>query len=137
MSRPPITCHVLDTTTGRPAASIPVTLTLLSTSSSSSNYNSNSNPSFTATTNADGRVTGWAAQSHTASLEELFASGRDQNKGEMSWALRFQIDEFYEERGAVPFFPEVEIRFVVRSREEHYHVPLLVGPFSYTTYRGS
>lgn len=133
MSRPPITCHVLDTTTGRPAASIPVTLSLLPLS----NASSNGSPSFSATTNADGRVTGWAAQSHSASLEELFARGKDGDDGETCWVLRFQIRELYEGRGVVSFFPEVEIRFVVRSREEHYHVPLLVGPFSYTTYRGS
>ncbi|GME32450.1 5-hydroxyisourate hydrolase [Neofusicoccum parvum] len=132
--RPPITCHVLDTTTGRPAAAIPVTLTLLSPYGPST--------PLSATTNGDGRVTGWTAPAgDSTTLEEIFENSKaHEARGEdaqMVWALRFETRAFWEQRGVQAFFPEVEIKFVVRGREEHYHVPLLLGPFNYTTYRGS
>jgi 5-hydroxyisourate hydrolase len=37
----------------------------------------------------------------------------------------------------VPFFPEVKIAFTVRDPDEHFHLPLLLSPFGYTTYRGA
>ncbi|KAF2502661.1 Hydroxyisourate hydrolase [Lophium mytilinum] len=125
--RPPITCHVLDTTVGRPGANIPVTLTLVSPSSTAS-------ASFTSITNSDGRVTAWkpASDSHTSDLASVF-----QEPTEQVWALIFDTLEYFKEKGVDAFFPEVEIKFVVRSKEEHYHVPVLLGPFGYTTYRGS
>ncbi|KAK8158023.1 hypothetical protein BKA80DRAFT_207371 [Phyllosticta citrichinensis] len=115
--RPPITCHVLDTTTGRPAAGLPVTLSLLSPSSKSLQ--------LSATTNGDGRVAA-TQQQH-----------QQEAKDELVFALRFETRAYWESRGVAAFFPEVEVRFVVRARDEHYHVPLLLGPFNYTTYRGS
>ncbi|OJD34806.1 5-hydroxyisourate hydrolase [Diplodia corticola] len=132
--RPPITCHVLDTTAGRPAASIPVSLTLLSPYGPST--------PLSATTNGDGRVTGWAAPAgDPTTLEEIFhnikAHEESGEHAEMVWALKFETRAYWEQRGVQAFFPEVEIKFVVRGRDEHYHVPLLLGPFNYTTYRGS
>ncbi|KAK7569534.1 transthyretin domain protein [Phyllosticta citricarpa] len=147
--RPPITCHVLDTTTGRPAAGLPVTLSLLSPS--------NKSLQLSATTNVDGRVAAWttaadggaAASATTTSLETLFGRGNNSegkstqqeqqgaNEEELMFALRFETRAFWESRGVAAFFPEVEVGFVVRARDEHYHVPLLLGPFNYTTYRGS
>lgn len=132
--RPPITCHVLDTTTGRPAAAIPVTLTLLAPYGPST--------PLSATTNSDGRVTGWTAPAgDSTTLEEIFRNSKAHEESgeeaEMVWGLRFETRAFWEQRGVKAFFPEVEVRFVVRGREEHYHVPLLLGPFNYTTYRGS
>ena len=132
--RPPITCHVLDTTTGRPAASIPVSLTLISPYGPST--------PLSATTNSDGRITGWSAPvGDSTTLEEIFKNSRAHEESgeetEMVWALRFETKAFWDQRGIKSFFPEVEVRFMVRGREEHYHVPLLLGPFNYTTYRGS
>jgi len=126
-ARPPITCHVLDTTTGLPASSIPVTLTPLSPTTSST--------PFTATTNSDGRVTAWQTQPSSPSLSDLFAN----NTSARAWSLIFDIGGYYEAKGIKSFWPDVEIRFVTRPEDakEHYHVPLLVGPFSYTAYRGS
>ncbi|KAK8190270.1 uncharacterized protein BKA78DRAFT_316925 [Phyllosticta capitalensis] len=140
--RPPITCHVLDTTTGRPAAGLPVSLTLLSPSKSPGMAQ------LSATTNGDGRVATWTAAAAeatpgTTSLEALFGRGGDNNnnnatvKEDLVFALRFETQSYWESKGVAAFFPEVEVRFVVRARDEHYHVPLLLGPFNYTTYRGS
>jgi 5-hydroxyisourate hydrolase len=128
--KPPITCHVLDTTIGRPGASIPVVLTLLNPSTSSSPLK------FSATTNSDGRVTAWVAASpfESKGLEEVF-----HESGDKKYSLSFDTEKYFGDRGIKTFFPEVEVKFVVREEQkgEHFHVPVLLGPFGYTTYRGS
>jgi 5-hydroxyisourate hydrolase len=132
-AKPPITCHVLDTTIGRPAASIPVTLTLHP--SSSTTTTSAAPAHYTALTNADGRVTSWApADASTAPLADVFRAPERQ-----AWSLTFQTGEYFAQRGVEAFFPEVVVRFLVGAdkKGEHYHVPVLAGPFGYTTYRGS
>jgi 5-hydroxyisourate hydrolase len=127
-ARPPITCHVLDTTIGRPGANISVTLSLVSPSSSAWSA------SYTSITNSDGRVTAWkpASDSQSSDLASVFHASNEQ-----VWALKFDTLGYFKEKGVDAFFPEVEIKFVVRSKDEHYHVPVLLGPFGYTTYRGS
>ncbi|EMD86350.1 hypothetical protein COCC4DRAFT_135643 [Bipolaris maydis ATCC 48331] len=133
-AKPPITCHVLDTTIGRPAANIPVTLTLYPSSSSSS---TTTTLTFTATTNTDGRVTAWTPSTPFSSttLAEAFA----QAEGDQRYGLTFDTEAYFGDKGIATFFPEVEVKFVVRegAKAEHYHVPVLLGPFGYTTYRGS
>lgn len=137
-SRPFITCHVLETTSGRPATNMGVSLTLLSPSTSTSTP---SEPySYSATTNTDGRVTSWTPTSpHGTELSTVVASARKELelKGgeQMVWSLKFETGAFYGEGRT--FWPEVELSFFTRAGEEHYHVPLLLGPWSYTTYRGS
>ncbi|KAL5001167.1 hypothetical protein BDV10DRAFT_20281 [Aspergillus recurvatus] len=145
MSRDPITCHVLNTLTGTPAANLPVTLTLLSSPSSEAT----SNVSFIATTNADGRVASW-----TPAITDAFASTTSRVPGilaslpasdsKTNWALRFEVGPWFEAQGVESFWPEIEVKFTVKGRgkegEEgwrHYHVPVLLGPWNYSTYRGS
>jgi 5-hydroxyisourate hydrolase len=130
-TKPPITCHVLDTTLGRPAANIPVTLTLHAVSSTSSNATK-----FSGTTNQDGRVTSWNPSSpfSSRSLEDVY-----KQEGDQKYSLTFDTEGYFKERGIKAFFPEVVVNFLVRgeAKGEHYHVPVLLGPFGYTTYRGS
>ncbi|KAI9699699.1 MAG: hypothetical protein M1836_002733 [Candelina mexicana] len=122
----PITCHVLDTITGRPAANLQVSLTLLQPLGPSAPWQS--------TTNDDGRITNWRPMPGPT-LHEIFENISEENGGgQMVWALKFDTGKYFGE--AKTFFPEVEIRFFVRGRQEHYHVPLLLGPWNYTTYRG-
>ncbi|EAT86742.1 5-hydroxyisourate hydrolase [Parastagonospora nodorum] len=132
--KPPITCHVLDTTIGKPGANIPVTLTLHPSSPSST-----STPqSFQSTTNSDGRVASWTPTpppfTAPTPLETLFHQPGDQR-----WSLTFNTEEYFKGRGVETFFPEIEVKFVVREAQkgEHFHVPVLVGGFGYSTYRGS
>jgi 5-hydroxyisourate hydrolase len=124
--KPPITCHVLDTSIGKPASSIPVTLTLLTTAPLS----------FTSQTNADGRVASWTSSTpfSSESLEQVF-----RKEGDQRWSLRFDTERYFEDRGVQTFFPEVEVKFLIREAQkgEHFHVPVLVGGFGYSTYRGS
>jgi 5-hydroxyisourate hydrolase len=130
--KPPITCHVLDTTLGRPGPNIPVTLTLHPATATSAE----SPTKFSGTTNTDGRVTSWSPSSpfSSASLEEVF-----RQEGDQKYTLSFDTEAYFGERGVKTFFPEVEVKFLVRqeAKGEHYHVPVLLGPFGYTTYRGS
>ena len=51
--------------------------------------------------------------------------------------LRFAVGEYFASRGEETFFPEVTIAFAVDAAAGHYHVPLLLSPFAYSTYRGS
>ena len=69
----------------------------------------------TATTDADGR----------ARMADTIAPG--------TYKIVFNIGPYFEDG----FYPEAAIAFVVRDAAQHYHVPLLVSPFGYTTYRGS
>ena len=112
-----ITTHVLDTAAGRPAAGLKVILTRL-----------DGVPQVLAeaVTNADGRC-------DKPLLEgAAFAAGQ--------YEITFHVGEYFSRTGAQlpnpPFLDVVPLRFGV-SEDAHYHVPLLVSPFAYSTYRGS
>ena len=141
--RPPITCHVLNTVTGRPASSLPVTLSLIRPALPQTE----TSKVYTAVTNADGRVTDW--EGGPAPLGDVMFHGSFQaykvskDNGEkqlpvMVWALRFDAGSYFKGEG---FWDEIEVRFKTdiggEEGREHWHVPLLLSPWSYTTYRGS
>ncbi|KAK3111472.1 hypothetical protein LTR53_013238 [Teratosphaeriaceae sp. CCFEE 6253] len=125
--RPFITCHALDTVTGKPAAGIDVKLKLVTPSQVASSQ-------WTAKTNADGRVPAWSS---SIDINEIVSRAKSEmgDDDQMVWSLTFNTENYFG-RGKT-FWPEVELRFAARKEEEHYHVPLLLGPWSYTTYRGS
>jgi 5-hydroxyisourate hydrolase len=127
----PITCHVLNTLSGTPAAGLSATLTLLSSSKSAL---ATSTTSFAAVTNEDGRVKEWeaAADKTLANVIDDYAAGE-----RIAWSIKFAIGPWYEKQGVECFWPEIEVKFYVKKGERHYHVPVLVGPWTYTTYRGS
>jgi 5-hydroxyisourate hydrolase len=55
-----------------------------------------------------------------------------------TYRLTFDIGAFHREQGlSVAFFPEVKVTFNVRDPDEHFHLPLLLSPFGYSTYRGA
>ncbi|KAJ5888024.1 Transthyretin/hydroxyisourate hydrolase [Penicillium taxi] len=137
-ARDPITCHCLNTLTGTPAANLPVILTLLSAPASPS-----SPVTFHAVTNADGRVAKWTSATSSDSVPEIL-SALPSAESKTSWSVRFEVGPWYESQGVESFWPEVEVKFTVKGRgregEEdwrHYHVPVLLGPWNYSTYRGS
>ena len=53
------------------------------------------------------------------------------------YRLRFDTGAWFRTLGLESFYPEVEIAFTVRDATQHYHVPLLLSPFGYSTYRGA
>ncbi|MDP2317050.1 MAG: hydroxyisourate hydrolase [Pseudomonadota bacterium] len=106
----PLTTHVLDTARGRPAVGVPLTLIA---------------PDGTVTsgvTDADGRC-------RTLSTREAFVAG--------TWTLTFDLSTYFRDHGTDSFYPSATIVFAVRNPEEHHHVPLLLAPYGYSTYRGS
>jgi 5-hydroxyisourate hydrolase len=108
-----LSTHVLDATTGRPAADVAVNLHLF-----------------------DADTERWRAQ-HLGTTD---ADGRMRLDGPL-WAgtyrITFYTGKYFAARGVATFYPEVVVTFSVTSETEHYHVPLLLSPFSYSTYRGS
>ncbi|KAI9849978.1 MAG: hypothetical protein M1838_006236 [Thelocarpon superellum] len=128
MSSPPISCHVLDTTTGRPATAVAVTLTLIKPLGPST--------PFTATTDQDGRVRAWNNEPGPPIEEVIASSSAQASAAPMVWSLKFDTGSYF--GIGQTFFPEVEVKILVAGgAHQHYHVPLLLGPYSYTTYRGS
>jgi 5-hydroxyisourate hydrolase len=110
-----ITTHVLDTARGRPAAGVTIILEIRQASSWS--------PVGRGATDEKGRLTtlteGWPLAPGT-------------------YRLTFDVGDYHREQGLTEaFFPEVTITFSVRNPEEHYHLPLLLSPFGYSTYRGA
>ncbi|KKA29945.1 hypothetical protein TD95_005164 [Thielaviopsis punctulata] len=118
----PITCHVLDTTAGRPAANIAVTLEATSSPLATK-------PVFRATTDSDGRIKLWD-MAVESTLAAVSADGQKASR----WTLRFDTGAYF--GAGKTFFPEVVVVFEVQPGQ-HYHVPLLLSPYSYSTYRGS
>jgi 5-hydroxyisourate hydrolase len=105
-----ITTHVLDTARGRPAKGVPVVL--------ERHVDARWEPVGQGTTDADGRVS------------DLLASGPEPGR----YRLTFDTAAYFDGAG---FYPEVSVTFAATGGEEHYHVPLLLSPFGYSTYRGS
>jgi hydroxyisourate hydrolase len=113
-ARVSITTHVLDTARGCPAAGVHVRL------------ERSDDDAWTATgegaTDANGRLT-------TLTQGQSVAAG--------TYRLTFDTGRYHRAHGVTPFFPDVQITFVVDDERGHYHVPLLLSPFGFSTYRGS
>jgi 2-oxo-4-hydroxy-4-carboxy-5-ureidoimidazoline decarboxylase len=115
-----LSTHVLDTQAGRPATGVMIELLELSA-------NGEQRMIARATTNRDGRT------------DEPLIAGRPLPIGR--YELRFHVADYFARVGArqdePPFLDVVPVRFAVAEPEGHYHVPLLVTPWNYCTYRGS
>jgi len=109
-----ITTHVLDTALGRPARGVPVRLSRIAPDQTANQTVAE------ATTDDDGRVAGL---------------GPDQAEPG-TYQLRFDVAAYFAATGQDCFFPEVTVTFEVTD-QRHHHVPLLLSPFAYSTYRGS
>lgn len=112
----PITTHVLDTAEGRPAAGIHVVLQFWQSGKDWVQV-------AEGLTNEDGRLLDW------------MAAGASLTPG--VYRLMFDVRAYIERQKRTAFFPVVPIVFEVREGNQHYHVPLLLSPFGYSTYRGS
>ncbi|EEH19961.1 hydroxyisourate hydrolase [Paracoccidioides brasiliensis Pb03] len=154
--RDPITCHILNTINGTPASGLSCTLTLHRILlPPGAPQPPNLPATLHAATDADGRVKTWTPSSSTSTststsaststIRELLSSIHEHHGGQQRsiWSLRVRnVGEWYAEQGVESFWPEVEVRFLVKGSEawdgwRHYHVPVLLGPWNYSTYRGS
>eukprot|EP00578_Thalassiosira_sp_NH16_P028261 CAMPEP_0181097276 /NCGR_PEP_ID=MMETSP1071-20121207/11479_1 /TAXON_ID=35127 /ORGANISM="Thalassiosira sp., Strain NH16" /LENGTH=350 /DNA_ID=CAMNT_0023179739 /DNA_START=33 /DNA_END=1085 /DNA_ORIENTATION=- len=132
-----LTCHVLDTANGTPASGMRIELYRLNEDGPEYNNNNNKNGASAPrqriligsfVTNSDGRLGGPAL------------SGTDFREGQYEWA--FYVGDYFARHSSsrisgTPFLDVVPLRFGLDDPTEHYHVPLLASPWSYSTYRGS
>ena len=116
-----LSTHVLDTATGRPAVGVAIELDRLDAASGKWL------PVKRTTTNADGRT------------NEPLLIGDAYQPG--TYILTFHIGDYFKRFGSATanpaFLDVVPLRFAIAEADGHYHVPLLVSPWSYSTYRGS
>jgi 5-hydroxyisourate hydrolase len=108
-TRSPVTTHILDVSLGKPAVGIPVSLERMNGEAWVSVASSS--------TDADGRVEGW------------IPVGTELPKA--VYRLNFKIGK------VSSFYPEISICFNLENPAQHYHIPLLLSPFGYSTYRGT
>ncbi|MEE2829561.1 MAG: hydroxyisourate hydrolase [Myxococcota bacterium] len=111
--RSPITTHILDTSSGQPAAGVPVRLDKM---------DSDWVTLAEGRTDEDGRV------------GDLLAPG---TLSPGVYRVHFDTSAYWASRNCRGFYPYVEVVFEIEQADQHYHVPLLLNPFGYSTYRGS
>jgi 5-hydroxyisourate hydrolase len=110
-----ITTHVLDTSAGAPAAGVTVRLEV--------RMGDRWVTLAERQTDADGRA------------RDLMADGSRLDAG--TYRITFATGAYFAARSVSAFFPEASVVFEVKDAAQHYHVPLLLSPFGYSTYRGS
>ena len=115
-----LTTHILDSAHGCPAAGVRIELFRVGDGDILA-------PLGVSTTNADGRC------------DQPILEGGDFAAG--IYELRFHVGEYFAAKvpnlPEPPFFAVVPVRFGISAPDDHYHVPLLVSPYAYSTYRGS
>ncbi len=104
-----LSSHVLDTAKGKPADAMKITLT------------DPKGNTVQAITDQDGRCNQWQ--------DTVFAAGK--------YCLRFHTGKYLSEHHGEPFYPHVDVSFVMSENGGHYHIPLLISPYGYSSYRGS
>lgn len=110
-----ITTHVLDTTSGNPAKGIVISL-------QEKDSNSNWDTLSSGITNQDGRI------SDLLSKDDILKPG--------IYRMVFETKSYFEELEISSFYPLVTVVFEITD-DQHYHIPLLLSPYGYSTYRGS
>ena len=112
----PITTHVLDLSSGRPARGVAVVLSFRAADDRWDDL-------ALGVTDADGRV------------GDLLPEGTALAAG--TYRLHSSTQDYFLARGVTSFYPSVDVTFLVDDPSAHFHVPLLLSPFGYSTYRGS
>jgi 5-hydroxyisourate hydrolase len=111
-----LTTHVLDTMHGTPAAGMRIDLL--------HSHGDHTHHLATATTNMDGR------------LDQPLLDGEKFDAG--TYIILFEVGPYFSRKGVEgSFLSTVPVQFTVEDAKAHYHIPLLVSPFAYSTYRGS
>lgn len=110
-----ISTHILDTARGTPASGVVITL--------SKQSNQGWQSIDCGTTNNDGRV------------PDLCKNQSGLSTG--TYKMHFETQKYFSATGDTVFYPYAEVVFIIDQSNQHYHIPLLLSPFGYTTYRGS
>lgn len=146
----PVTCHILDTTIGKPATNVTVQLfyiaPFLSFAEDERAYELpyNNEPFAMSKTDADGRIKNWTINPSFTSAQKarigITSSWSELKPG--IYKCMFLTGSYFHRQGDTvatrTFFPYVEITFEIGNPpDSHYHIPLLLSNHSFTTYRGS
>jgi len=125
-SKGPITCHVLDSSRGMPGKNIQVKLEVRDI------FHKTEIETWKVIgqtyTNDDGRCPNLVSSDYKISLNDNSSA---------IYRITFYTSKYFDELGQKSFYPYVQVIFEIVDPNQHYHVPLLISPFSYTTYRGS
>jgi len=111
-----ISTHVLDTAKGKPARDVPVRLERKQNS-------------------GEWRMVGGARSGPDGRCAQLLAEGETLSPG--TYRMTFETESYFSAQGLRGFYPIVQLTFSVQEGETHFHIPLLLSPHGYTTYRGS
>ena len=106
-----ISTHVLDTSRGQPAGGVKISL------------------------QRGDEILGSGVTDNDGRVMDLLGEGHQLEIG--LHRLVFEVGEYFSSRSSEAFYERITIEFVVSSESDHYHVPLLLSPFGYSTYRGS
>lgn len=117
-----LSTHVLDAARGRPAAGVSVRLESRVAADDAGGAPPTWETVAEGVTDTDGRLRDWLPAG---------APGAGVHR------LTFRTGDYFAAQGVACFYPEVTVTFTVTDPAEHYHVPLLLSPFAYSTYRGS
>lgn len=112
----PLSVHILDLQTGQPVSGVTVTLEGKAGSNEWKKLNSS-------ITNEQGRIVA------------LFPSNQNMAVGD--YRVVFKTGEHYAQLKQATFFPQIPVEFSINKAGDHYHIPLLLSPFGYSTYRGN
>ena len=111
----PLSVHVLNLENGLPSPGVNVTL--------EQHVGENWQPLAQGVTNEQGRIS------------ELFPAKKALETGE--YRVVFKTGDYFKKAGRDTFFPEIPVIFDVKNVDQHYHIPLLLSPYGFSTYRGS
>ncbi|KAF6025609.1 urah [Bugula neritina] len=110
-----LTTHVLNASNGLPAQNLKISVSRITSSGENIHLSSG-------LTNSDGKIPGLLSN-------DQFVAG--------TYKMRFETEEYFNQLNTETFYPYVEIVFKIKEPVIHHHVPLLLSPYNYTTYRGS
>ena len=111
----PLSVHILDLQSGTPTAGVTVTL--------EQKTGNDWRQLASGVTNAQGRIA------------EMYPADKTMDKGD--YRIVFKTGEHYTRLKQETFFPEIPVQFHVEKTDQHYHIPLLLSPFGFSTYRGN
>ena len=118
-----ISTHVLDVSLGKPAAGVPVRIEHVRDAKGDDGHDLRYVTIGAGMTDSDGR------------LRDFLTAGGSLAQG--VYRLRFDVGEYFRITSRETFYPEIAVLFRVGLGDEHYHVPVLISPFGYSTYRGT
>lgn len=115
----PLTTHVLDTAHGMPAEGVPITLEINRGGPGAEKWK----VIASGVTNFDGRVSNFLPDTHVLEVGV--------------YRISFDTAAYFNRIGVQGFYPYAKVVFEIKDPTPHYHIPLLLNPFGYSTYRGS